>query len=125
MLPITPRSYLVPKERFELSKKARFKGAVSASCTTSANIEDRYRNRTCVNGFAVHRLFPLGQATRKKLEIKRQEAKGKSEKGGTFFLFAKQQMKYYFPTFCLLIFQRTGVDDGTRTHSLEPGKLAF
>ncbi len=63
MLPITPRSYLVPKERFELSKKARFKGAVSASCTTSANIEDRYRNRTCVNGFAVHRLFPLGQAT--------------------------------------------------------------
>ena len=104
MLPITPYSCikLWYRRRDLNSHQMRFKRIVSANCTTSVNSKNgseyrlqavtifkrppgggtqnlqnfggRYRNRTCVDGFAIHRLFPLGQATGK---IRRRKVRSK------------------------------------------------
>lgn len=64
MLPITPRSHINSGAEGEI-RTLKCKRVLSALCLPVPplrQIGDRYRNRTCVNGFAIHCLYPLGQA---------------------------------------------------------------
>ena len=102
MLPITPYSLveLWCRRRDSNSQDAEFKSAAYASSATSACnplptgrgtvFGGRYRNRTCVDGFAIHRLHPLGQATRKSLKSKGKRQRAKVKRAAlSFFLFVK------------------------------------